>query len=466
MDAWTGNANTAAGKTYVWWVAARDLSTAVADWHAWWALNNGNLGAETEQGTASPCDTTTTASDWTAAAGVTSAGLCKTACENQNTNNILVQLNSGVGGHNGGGRTMARWDATAAYCGGYSFLNGGVTKECKLMQNKDTPTNITQVQAGDKCAKMTNAKQMGDKQVAVNTKWATLTASGSGGAYQKMLDMQSEMNSQAQLEKGWLQAWYLQQYWRQINTQLDDTTAGSIAKVYGDVQDALNATGAGQTSNTASAYGAGYQATLATTNLDTATETLSTLQTATAAATSVVAALGARILRIEKELADLNNLATVASGATPVGTLDQAAAKRLKDFTDYQNGEVAAATAALNAAKAKTAVTANPGYNVATDGITPPDTVFQARARALAKWNAAKLVVDNSTTGQTPGAKQALAAALGTANLATLRNDVATKTTAWNNENAALLGLLATQATAEATLKLEKAKQAKAVLDC
>lgn len=44
--------------------------------------------------------------------------------------------------------------------------------------------------------------------------------------------MQTEMNTQAGLEKAWLEAWYLQQYWDKVKTQMNPATAGTTSKIY------------------------------------------------------------------------------------------------------------------------------------------------------------------------------------------------------------------------------------------
>lgn len=168
MDAWTG-ANTSAGAAHLWWALARDVSVATAAWHTYWNTHKAVIAIgsfeTTQVGTAKPCNTGT--GTWTTAAGGTSAALCKTACETQTFNNLVVQLNSGVSGHNGGGRTMARWDAAASYCGAYSYTDTTGSTICKLLQNSITATATTQVNAGDVCFTLDKAKAIGDLQVTL-----------------------------------------------------------------------------------------------------------------------------------------------------------------------------------------------------------------------------------------------------------------------------------------------------------
>lgn len=43
-------------------------------------------------------------------------------------------------------------------------------------------------------------------------------------------DMSAAAGVQAGLEKDWLQAWYLQQYWAAIVVELTEATSGSLAE--------------------------------------------------------------------------------------------------------------------------------------------------------------------------------------------------------------------------------------------
>jgi len=45
-------------------------------------------------------------------------------------------------------------------------------------------------------------------------------------------DIVTAMDAQALLEKAWLEAWYLQQYWAAINTALNTATSSSMAETY------------------------------------------------------------------------------------------------------------------------------------------------------------------------------------------------------------------------------------------
>jgi hypothetical protein len=56
-------------------------------------------------------------------------------------------------------------------------------------------------------------------------------------------DIATAMDAQALLEKAWLEAWYLQQYWAAINTALNTATVGSLAETYGGYVTALSGAG-------------------------------------------------------------------------------------------------------------------------------------------------------------------------------------------------------------------------------
>lgn len=65
--------------------------------------------------------------------------------------------------------------------------------------------------------------------------------------------MQAQADTQAALEKTWLQAWYLQQYWAALTTELTEGTAGTQAKTYFDIVTALGTSGVSDTTNVAGA---------------------------------------------------------------------------------------------------------------------------------------------------------------------------------------------------------------------
>jgi hypothetical protein len=56
-------------------------------------------------------------------------------------------------------------------------------------------------------------------------------------------DIVTSMDAQAALEKAWLEAWYLQQYWTAINNGLNTATSGSMAETYAGYVSTLNGAG-------------------------------------------------------------------------------------------------------------------------------------------------------------------------------------------------------------------------------
>lgn len=194
-------------------------------------------------------------------------------------------------------------------------------------------------------------------------------------------------DAQAELEKAWLEAWYLQQYWAALKTTLHETTGGTFATTNKGKVDTL---GAAQDANTTSVAGATAAVTTKKGLLDTAQEALAALESATNDAAAAVAALGTRILRADAQITTLQSLSNDAA----TGTLDEAAAKRLADLNAYKNdgtsgdaGESHLATQELAAANA--AVKARTGA-ATTDG----GPLTEARATALAAWELAKAAAE------------------------------------------------------------------------
>lgn len=131
------------------------------------------------------------------------------------------------------------------------------------------------------------------------------------------------------------------------------------------------------TGDDSTVVGAEAATSTAQTSLNNAQEALATLQAATAAAQAVVDGLGTRILRADAQLAELDELAN--SGAT--GTLDQQAAVRLEDWTNYgaADGEATLALAAKGAAD--DAVRARTSASAVDGG-----ALTELQAEALAAW--------------------------------------------------------------------------------
>lgn len=80
-----------------------------------------------------------------------------------------------------------------------------------------TEADATNV-AENACAKFANLDDWATKQAAVANALANLTDT-------LYTNMQAAADAQAALEKAWLQAWYLQQYWSTIRVLLDENDA-------------------------------------------------------------------------------------------------------------------------------------------------------------------------------------------------------------------------------------------------
>lgn len=75
---------------------------------------------------------------------------------------------------------------------------------------------------------MTTVKAFATAQAAVNTAAGNVTAT-------LLTNMTTAADSQAALEKAWLEAWYEQQYWAAITTQLTESTSGTKSKTFYDM---------------------------------------------------------------------------------------------------------------------------------------------------------------------------------------------------------------------------------------
>lgn len=173
-------------------------------------------------------------------------------------------------------------------------------------------------------------------------------------------------------------------------------------------------------------------------DLATAEGNLATLQAATAAAQATVSALEMRILRAD---AQLDNLGELVKGAPEQGTLDIAAALRVKAYNDFNNdgsgddpkGEAVLAAEAKAAAddavklRSSGAIT-EAGFVDETRG--DGGNLLEDRALALAAWNLKKQ--------ESTAAESALSTALGDADLTALRAAVEQKTQDWNQQNGVL----------------------------
>lgn len=235
---------------------------------------------------------------------------------------------------NNGGATMGTYatDASTLWCGGYTWDddNADSNLKCQLLYGDDEPKAPTASSTSDRCAKMTTVKAFADLAAAMFTAWGNVTNT-------LYTNISNDAITQAALEKTWLQAWYEQQYWAAIKTELT-TSASSTAATSNNAMSAFTHTrviwlATSGTSDDTNVVGAEAATASATTSLNNATEQLATLQAANAAAAATVAALGTRITRSTAQLAELDTLAN--DGAT--GTLDAAAALRNEEHAAYTN---------------------------------------------------------------------------------------------------------------------------------
>lgn len=149
----------------------------------------------------------------------TDAAECRTACETtaraalvMNPDTTSGQDNATTTANNGGDiMGVYASDASAAWCGGFTWDDDGVTatEKCQLLLGSDAPQAPAAATGGDQCGKMTTVKAFADLNVDLFTAWGDVTNS-------LYTNLGNAADSQAALEKAWLQAWYEQQYWAQI----------------------------------------------------------------------------------------------------------------------------------------------------------------------------------------------------------------------------------------------------------
>jgi hypothetical protein len=142
-----------------------------------------------------------------------------------NYDNLLISLPAPNAAHKGpafAGASAVDW------CGAYSWDHGASV--CKLQKNgNDGPSEDATGNSDSTCSKINdaNSKDFRDAQEAVRAAYKTYNDGST-----KHTSMQGVADTQAALEKAWLSAWYKQQYWAAIVTELDVTTVGSKAIAY------------------------------------------------------------------------------------------------------------------------------------------------------------------------------------------------------------------------------------------
>jgi hypothetical protein len=282
-----------------------------------------------------------------------------------------------------GGNTLPKWltAQTTVWCGAYSFNNGATDADvanakCILLTGATGATGGTSDVADSICADMTNANAWYTSVNAVKTAYDAVTST----LYNNLV---AAADTQAGLEKAWLEAWYLQQYWAALKTTLHGTTGGTMATQY---QALVTKLGESDASDLKTVAGADASLTSAKSLLESKQTDLAALESSNNDAAAAVAALGTRILRADAQLSSLDGLANAGS----TGTLDQAAAKRLADLNAYKNdgvsgdaGESHLATQEL--AAANLAVKDRTGA-----GVTDGGALTEARELAQAAWTLAQ----------------------------------------------------------------------------
>lgn len=230
-----------------------------------------------------------------------------------------------------GVNAMAKLGAAGNWCGAYSW--DSTNNKCYLNKNQNKATQDG-ANAG-KCYVCDDAKTdgtgvnanatkaMGTLQAAVATAWADVAPASNtaGNALQGAID--TALAGQSAVVTAWMDAWYEQQYWAAVKT---DLAAGQADKAWQDRYVELSKTSpANATTNptTMAVISAASAASLtaAQTNLTTLTATKTT-------ADALVASLKLRIEDSTKEikallaLSDGKSTASAASTAAGAGVLD------------------------------------------------------------------------------------------------------------------------------------------------
>lgn len=231
------------------------------------------------------------------------------------------------------------------------------------------------------------------------------------------------MDAQADLEKTWLEAWYTQQYWVEIDKWLNKAESGSSTEAFETKRAAIAVS---DDTDPETLEGATALSSSTDGDLLSAEKDLLELEATTALAAAAVAELGKRILRADLELAELEKLVSVNGG--DAGTLDLALTKRKSEFEDYDNGEFKSATDDKAAAEA--AIKARSGDKETVDDVEQDKADGGALKEAVfsteALWTKAKET--------TVGAESELTDALGGSVLAELRKAVEDAQVAWKKE--------------------------------
>lgn len=226
-----------------------------------------------------------------------------------------------------------------------------------------------------------------------------------------------------------MEAFYVQQYWKYLTTELTPAENGTVIKTFTGVLSTLSS---GTADNgTGSVAEMTAEKATATTAVETATAELAALDAAVSAADALVQDLVSRIERIDTEIAELGTLATDAQD----GPLDKDLAKRTAVYTAYNTDVFTPAeTEKNNAATAVAAVTTKASTDddgnaiTVTDRDNTPDTNLNLKLEiAKEELDAAVLAANNAAD-----AVNSAVTADGSGSLQSLRDAVDAKTALWN----------------------------------
>lgn len=216
-------------------------------------------------------------------------------------------------------------------------------------------------------------------------------------------NMVTDADAQAELEKKWLAAWYYQQFWARMVTQLTTTTAGSRAKNFNDWQ--TGARGAGLTDKLeTSQVGSLALQTDNTTALENARNKLAMLTAKHTAAVNDEARVANQILNTTEQIADMSAMIkdrVTTPNLVLGGELAELKFKRNADWEVYGKALVGkkatTAKAKLDADNALLAGTSTKDSNNVVKW-TGEGALKKAEREAKEAWDAAALKVTTAKT--------------------------------------------------------------------
>lgn len=396
MKGWYDN-NEAAGKTaaaandiYTWWLQAHVVSENISAWDTAFASTPDWSSAFTEAtvGTDVPCDVANYAGAgvWLSAVSPdpavdpeASIAECKAACVNwAGTNHYDGMFLSGTTDRVNYNPSIQ--PTLMQYCGAASYTaTAGSGEKCKSLIGAHDASAGTGA-SGDDCT--TYTASAGILAYYTQQQAAATAYQSSKNGSTEHTDMVAAVATQVALEKAWLGAWYDLKHWDAVQTQLDTSESGSVAKPYGDAKTTLEGNA---DQGRASKLGSAADVDDADTALTNANNALDAFAADEATASAAVAELGSRILRAGAEITELRTLAAADGAAEEdYGTLDREAVDRLAEFEAYRDGARAAAEAEL--AAAQTPVAARTVDDVSGEENEDGGALVEAEIAARATW--------------------------------------------------------------------------------